>query len=189
MKRVLLAVSLAICLTATSFAQQFPRPAGAWSAQTVDHKVLKLDQFKGKFVVLAFLLTTCPHCQKFTGVLSQIQQEYASKGVQVVGATIDQTGTVALADFVQRFSPGFPIGAMENSQLYTFGQYGMQQHTYMPMVFFIDRAGMVQAQFMGSDSFFAEGDPATNLRSTLNRLMTAGTTSSAKKAPSAAAKK
>jgi len=58
MKNVLLGAALAVGLTATSFAQQLPRPAGPWTAQTVDNKVLNLSQYKGKYVVLAFLLAT-----------------------------------------------------------------------------------------------------------------------------------
>lgn len=58
MKKVLLGVLLAVSLTVTGFAQQIPRPAGPWTAQTLDKKVLDLKQFRGKYVVLAFLLTT-----------------------------------------------------------------------------------------------------------------------------------
>ena len=58
MKKALLGVALAVGLTVTGFAQQIPRPAGAWTAMTLDKKVLDLKQFKGKYVVLAFLLTT-----------------------------------------------------------------------------------------------------------------------------------
>ena len=58
MKKVLLGVALAAVLAVSGFGQQIPRPAGPWSAQTLDKKVLNLNQFKGKYVLLAFLLTT-----------------------------------------------------------------------------------------------------------------------------------
>jgi thiol-disulfide isomerase/thioredoxin len=188
MKKVLLAVSLAACLTATSFAQSIPRPAGAWSAQTVDKKILRLEQFRGKYVVLAFLLVTCPHCQRFTGTLNQIQQEYGRRGVQVVAGTVGQAGTADLADFAQKFSPAFPIGAMDQNGVNSFGEYGMQRRTFYPMAFFIDKTGVVQAQFMGGESLF-EGDPLTNVRAVLDRLLATSGQPAAKKAPPAAAKK
>jgi len=188
MKRVLLALSLATCLTVTTLAQQLPRPAGAWSAQTTDRKMLRLDQFKGKFVVLAFLLTTCPHCQRFTGTLNTIQQEYGKKGVQVVAGTIGQAGLADLADFVRKFSPNFPIGAMDQAGVNSFGEYGMQRRTFYPMAFFIDKTGVVQSQYMGGESLF-EGDPLVNMRTVLDHLLTpAATTSTAKKAPLAGKK-
>jgi peroxiredoxin len=172
MKRVLLGVALALSFAFAGFAQQIPRPAGPWSAQTADKKVLTLDQFKGKYVCLAFLLTTCPHCQKFTGVLNDIQREFRSQNVAVVGGTIGPTGMAAHVNFVQRFSPEFPIGAMDQAMLNSFGQWGTER-TFMPMVFFIDKAGIVQAQFMGSDPFF--NDQAGSVRAALQRLMKGST--------------
>ena len=58
MKKAFLGATLALGLTVMSFGQTLPRPAGQWSAQTLDKKVLTLSQFKGKYVLLAFLLTT-----------------------------------------------------------------------------------------------------------------------------------
>ena len=58
MKKALLGVALAFTMAGAGFAQQIPRPAGPWSAQTLEKKILDLKQFRGKYVVLAFLLTT-----------------------------------------------------------------------------------------------------------------------------------
>ena len=58
MKNVLLGSTLALSLAVSGFAQQIPRQAGPWSAQTLDGKTLNLNQYKGKYVVLAFLLTS-----------------------------------------------------------------------------------------------------------------------------------
>jgi hypothetical protein len=58
MKNVLLGSALVLGLAVSCFAQQIPRQAGTWTAQTLDGKTLNLNQYKGKYVVLAFLLTT-----------------------------------------------------------------------------------------------------------------------------------
>lgn len=58
MKNVLLGSAVALGMAVSGFAQQIPRQAGPWSAQTLDGKTLNLGQYKGKYVVLAFLLTT-----------------------------------------------------------------------------------------------------------------------------------
>ena len=58
MKTVLLGLVLAACIAMPGYGQQIPRPAGPWSAQTLDKKVITLSQFKGNYVLLAFLLTT-----------------------------------------------------------------------------------------------------------------------------------
>ena len=89
---------------------------------------------------------------------------------------------------LKRFTPMFPIGAMDHNQMEPFAQWGMARRPFMPQVFFIDKAGNVQAQFMGGDSFF-EGDTVSNVRATLQHVMSGGaTTSTAKKAPATAKK-
>ena len=58
MKNAHLGIALAAGLAATSFAQQLPRPAAPLVAQALNHKSIDLKQFRGKHVVVAFLLTT-----------------------------------------------------------------------------------------------------------------------------------
>lgn len=58
MKNAFLGLALTLGLTATSYGQLIPRPAGSWTAQTLDKKVLDLKQYRGKYVLVAFLLTT-----------------------------------------------------------------------------------------------------------------------------------
>ena len=58
MKNVFLGAALAVALTTAAFAQQFPRPASPLVVTTLDKKIIDLKQYKGKYVVAAFLLTT-----------------------------------------------------------------------------------------------------------------------------------
>ena len=58
MKNVFLGAALAVALAAGTFAQQLPRPADSLVVQTLDKKTIDLKQFKGKYVVVSFLLTT-----------------------------------------------------------------------------------------------------------------------------------
>ena len=68
-----------------------PRPAPDFAINLVGGQQIQLSQYKGKVVVLAFILTTCPHCQKTIGYLSAIQKEYAPRGVQVIASAIELT--------------------------------------------------------------------------------------------------
>ena len=104
--------------------------------------------------------------------MSDIQKEYASKSVVVVGGTIDTTGLVGLQDYVQRFQPGFAIGAMDPSNTTVFGQWGPRR-LLVPQLFLIDKNGVIQGQFMGSDTMF-EGDKQANLRAAINHMMGLG---------------
>jgi len=96
----------------------------------------------------------------------------------VVGGTIDPTGLPALQDFVSRFNPQFAIGAMDQNITVTFGQWGPRR-LLVPQLFLIDKSGVIQGQFMGSDTLF-EGDKVANLRASVNHLIgTGGTTKQA----------
>lgn len=99
-----------------------------------------------------------------------MQRDYSKKGLMVVGGTIDPTGLVALEDFVQRFHPAFPIGAIDGNSITIFGQWGPRR-TFVPMIYLIDKAGNVQSQYMGSDAQMFEGDQSANLRAALDKLM------------------
>ena len=99
-----------------------------------------------------------------------MQRDYASKGVAVVAGTIDTGGVPALLDFVQRFQPGFAIGAMDPNVIMPFGQWGPRR-TFVPMLYLIDKAGNIQSQYMGSDAPMFEGDQSANLRGALDKLI------------------
>lgn len=101
--------------------------------------------------------------------MSDIQKEYGPKGVAVVGGTIDPSGLVGLQDYVERFRPMFPIGAMDQATINSFGQWGPKR-TLVPMLFLIDKNGVVQGQFMGGEPIF-EGDKVGNLRTVINHMM------------------
>jgi hypothetical protein len=111
-----------------------------------------------------------------------MSKEFASKGVVVVGGTIDQTGTAALEAFVTRFHPEFPIGAMDGNRIPEFGDWG-DKRTFVPQLYFIDKTGVIRAQFHGSDPIF-EGDQKENLRKMITGMfLSGGATTPAKAAP------
>ena len=72
-------------------------------------QVTLLSQYAGKVVVLAFISTTCPHCQHTTQLLSSIQNEYASRGVQFLAAAFNPDAAQLVPGFIAQFKPTFPV--------------------------------------------------------------------------------
>src|SRR5690348_1532525 len=96
--------AVSILLAAGSLvAQQLPRPAGEWPISMPDGKTIQLSSYRGKVVVLAFILTTCPHCQKTVGILSKLQPEYTPRGVQFLASAAEGGAKTAVPGFVQNF--------------------------------------------------------------------------------------
>src|SRR5215475_3698352 len=103
-------LSAAFCVVAlmTASAADVPRKCPDFTLHTAG-KDLPLSQFKGKVVALAFISTTCPHCQNYTQTLSAIQKEYAAKGVQILATAFNDGAQTLLPAFVQQFQPAFPV--------------------------------------------------------------------------------
>jgi thiol-disulfide isomerase/thioredoxin len=117
--------------------------------------------------------TTCPHCQHLAGVLAPIQQEYAPKGVQVLGVVFNPEANFDLPNFTKTFAKGmFPIGMSTDPVVATFVQHPPGIH-YIPMIVFIDKHGVIRAQHLGIDdgAFFAEGVEVQNIKGELDKII------------------
>src|SRR5258708_127397 len=101
---------LLLCLVATSgSAVTVPRPASEFVVRGPGGEAL-LSQYRGKVVLLAFIFTTCPHCQHTVGIMSDVQKEYASRGFQALGSAFNENAGPLLPAFLTQFHPNFPLG-------------------------------------------------------------------------------
>ena len=166
-------LSAAFCLATlvTATAADLPRKCPDFAIHLADGKSLPLSQFHGKIVAVAFISTTCPHCQHYTGTLSAIQKEYAPKGVQILAAAFNDGAQALLPAFVAQFQPAFPVGWQDRVSALSFMQISILNQGYVPKVVFIDRAGVIQKQFEGQDPFFQ--DPDKNTRAALDEMLKA----------------
>src|ERR1700722_1605899 len=73
----------------TAQAQTVPRPGGEFAISMPFGGQTLLSQYSGKVVLLAFILTTCPHYQNTTQLLISIQTKYVSCGVQILAAAFN----------------------------------------------------------------------------------------------------
>jgi peroxiredoxin len=129
-----------------------------------------LSQYKGKVCALAFILTTCPHCQKTVGYLSAMQTEYGPRGFQVLASAIDDMGKMLVPDFINRFKPSFPVGYTSLAEAQLYLQHPTMYRMLMPQLVFIDRKGEIRAQYAGDDKFFAE-DQEKRMREQIEALL------------------
>src|ERR1041384_4621493 len=167
-RRIALA-TLAAALTAA--AQQIPRPAPEFSIMTNAGKPITLAEQKGKGVVLAFILTTCSHCQATTGLLTRLQAEYGPRGLQVLESAIDQGAAAFVPRFVQQFQPNFPVGYNDIASALGFLQFPPMKTPYMPLVNFIDRQGTIVQQLIGNDPGMTEALQEKTLRAQIEQIL------------------
>jgi peroxiredoxin len=132
-------------------AWETPHPAGEFVIHMTDGSQKLLSSYRGKVVVMAFMYTTCTHCQHTAGVLAKINSEYAGKGVQFLGVAIDAGAQQGLATFLKITGANFPVGYASSDQAMKFLR-GPSDGWYVPMLAFVDRNGMMRYENIVTDT-------------------------------------
>lgn len=132
-------------------AAEIPRPAAPIAFPAPGGSSIELANFKGKPVVLEFLLTTCDHCQRASQMLQKLEHEFQPRGLQIIGAAINTDSAQVVEDFRKRFNLSFPVGMAESMRpkVIDFLQHSAVKILSMPQIVFIDRNGIIRAQHVG----------------------------------------
>ena len=160
--------------TAPGFGAKVPRKAPEFTFQMADGSKQDLSQYKGKTIVLAFMYTTCPHCQKTSQLLAQVQKEYEGKDVQILGAVFDQGAAARVQEFNKTLGLNFPVGYSDPKPVLDFLQFPATDPYFVPILVFIDRNEMIRAQYFGDDKFLES--PEVNIRGEIDKLLKGGAT-------------
>ena len=152
-----------------AYAQEVPRPAGEFAIKLPNGQITLVSQYAGKVVLLAFISTTCPHCQHTTQVLSAMQNEYGPRGVQFLAAAFNPDAAQLVPGFIAQFRPAFPVGSADRDSVLEYEQASLVKPNYVPELIFIDRGRVIRAQHNGGDDFFKEQEK--NIREMLDTLL------------------
>jgi peroxiredoxin len=167
--RVLAALTL--LTTALSAAPILPRPSPDFAINLGQGKQVRISQYKGKIVVVAFILTYCSHCQKTIGVLTKMQNEFGPRGLQVLASATEDMAAAALPGFLRQFAPPFPVGVNTTNEFIAYMQHPPMLQLYMPGLVFIDRDGMIREQYEGRDTFLEESNVEKNIRAKVEEML------------------
>jgi peroxiredoxin len=148
-----------------------PRPAPEFTINLGQGKTIKLSQYKGKTVVLAFILTYCSHCQMVIGALSKMQNEFGARGLQVLASATEDMAASAVPGFLRQYAPPFPVGYNSNLESVAFLQHPSMLMLYMPGVMFIDKDGVIRQQYEGRDPLLEAGSAEKNIRAEIEKLL------------------
>lgn len=151
-------------------AAKVPRPAPELVISRPGGEQIRLSQYRGKIVMLELLLTTCPHCQRCARTMQQVLGDYKAKGVEALGAAINDEARFDLLRFEMAAGTKFPMGIAPREKVYAFLQADLSAGPiYVPQLVLIDRQGVIRGQYDGTDRFF-ENEEA-NLRAMLDTLV------------------
>jgi thiol-disulfide isomerase/thioredoxin len=146
-------------------------PAPDFTLQSLDGKSVSLSEFKGKAVLVNFWATWCGPCKIETPWLVELQNEYGSQGLQIVGVAMDESGKDEIARFAKDMGMNYPVLLGREAVGEAYG--GVPA---LPESFFIGRDGKIVDKIMGIEG---KADIETAIKKALNTQATASTRTTA----------
>ena len=119
-------------------------PAPDFTLQTLDGKSMSLSSLRGKAVLVNFWATWCGPCKVETPWLVELQNEYGSQGLQIVGVAMDDSGKDEIEKFAKDMGINYPVLMGREAVGEAYG--GVNG---LPESFFVGRDGKIVDRIMG----------------------------------------
>ncbi len=121
-----------------------PTQAPDFTLEALDGKSTRLSDFRGKAVLLNFWATWCGPCKIEMPWFVELQKEYGSQGLQIVGVAMDDSPKEDIAQFAKEMGVNYPILLGKEA---VGDEYGGVPA--LPESFFISRDGKILDKFIG----------------------------------------
>ncbi|MGZ4789893.1 MAG: peroxiredoxin family protein [Terriglobales bacterium] len=145
MKRLFLLIAV-LLVTAGCYTGSRPQHVGSaakdFTVRDSDHQV-SLNQFRGQVVVLNFWATWCPPCTQELPSMMDMQNQLRSRGVVVLGVSIDVDDD-AYHRFLKQRNVNFVT--VRDPEQKVAGMYGTSG---WPESYIIDRQGVLRRKVVG----------------------------------------
>ena len=120
-------------------------PNGQTAALTdLDGNPVQLADLRGKAVWVNFWASWCPPCQSETPVLRDIADRYRTRGLAVVGISVQETSPANVAAYAAKYQLGYTIAADSTGEI--FRSYRLYA---LPTQFFLGPEGAIRAIVLG----------------------------------------
>jgi len=172
-----LAATAFVAFTVSAFAiPPVPRKSPEFTITDPSGKQILLSSLRGKIVVMPLMFTTCPHCQREAQMLTKLQQEFAGRGVVMIGTVFNDANAAMAAQFVKEFNIGFPVGYATRDQVISYLGLSVLDRWVVPQVAILDKKGNIVAQSAATGT--PELQDEAYLRNFLDKLVKESATSS-----------
>ena len=84
-----------------------------------------ISSLAGKIVIIDFWATWCPPCRMQIPVLISVYKNYQSKGVEIIGISLDRNDKKAVLDFIKQNNIPYTILEAQEDILKTFDIQGI----------------------------------------------------------------
>ena len=151
------------------------RRAPSWNLPDSNLKHYDLLDYRGKWLVLDFMITNCPHCKTLSSILEKVQSKFGAKLAVVSVAVSPPENQMTVAAYVKENKITIPIVFDMGQMTATYMKLGPQNPNFdTPHLFVIDPAGNIVRDWGYADSTkdLMEG-PGTGLFKELDTLINA----------------
>ncbi|MBI2468369.1 MAG: TlpA family protein disulfide reductase [Candidatus Rokubacteria bacterium] len=121
-----------------------PKPAPAFALPDLDGKTVRLQELRGKVVLVGFWATWCPPCQEEAPSLNRLYSDLHGRGLEVLLISFRED-----PDLVRRTARAWgylPPVLIDRSGDVTGRQFGVWGP---PTAFFVDRRGQLVGRVLG----------------------------------------
>jgi thiol-disulfide isomerase/thioredoxin len=123
-------------------------PAYYFQTTNIRNEKVNLEEYKGRVILLDFWGVWCPPCRKMLPKLVELNSEYKSKGVSIIGVHV--VSGFRGNEFTQKFSKNYKLNypiwtsTREIEQRYQIKSY--------PTMIIIDKKGQIREVIVGTQS-------------------------------------
>lgn len=135
------------------------------SIQSLDKSSFRLADFEGKVLVVNLWATWCGPCRMEVPEYEQVRKEYAGRGVEFIGLTVEdpRTSSERVKQFVRDFSFGFRLGWADREMARTLAD----GKGVIPQTLVIASDGRILSHWRG----YSRGHSGERLRETIKRAL------------------
>lgn len=108
-------------------------------------KIVRLEDFRGKVLIINFWATWCPPCEEEIPKLNQLQKRYKNQGLVVIGIALDKDSLNLVEPFVRKKRIGYPI-LRGNEQVLS----AVKDFSGVPTTLIVDQKGNIKKKYDGS---------------------------------------
>ncbi len=118
--------------------------APTFALKSADGTSIDLAKLRGKVVVVNFWATWCGPCRMEIPGFIDVYNRYKSKGVEIIGISVDGGGWKVLKPYLEKNKISYPI-VLDNANV--AGAYGGIYA--IPTTFIVDKQGMIAGKHIG----------------------------------------